>query len=75
VFLGHQSQQTSEASSGGKTPKWGDTLIFQNSGDLDLRVEVWDTDLSDNAMIVGSGSVNLTKIMNIGGGGAASKIK
>jgi hypothetical protein len=37
-------------------------------------VEVWDTDLSDNTMIVGSGSVNLTKIINIGGGGAASKI-
>ena len=73
MFLGHSSHQTSPSNSGGKTPKWGETLVFQNTGDLDLRVEVWDVDLSDNPLMIGSGSVNLTKIMNIGGEGAASK--
>jgi Ca2+-dependent lipid-binding protein len=75
IFLGQQVQQTSTCSHGAKNPKWGDTLVFSNTGDQELRIEVWDNEMSSNkSQLIGLGSVNLSKIMTHGVGTSSKNI-
>lgn len=38
IFLGQQVHETLVCSQGGRNPKWGDTLLFTNTGDIDIRI-------------------------------------
>jgi Ca2+-dependent lipid-binding protein len=63
--------RTAVCQNGGKTPRWGETFRLANSGDQNLRVEVWDYDTIGNDDLIGAGAVNIPNAIGQGGGNSS----
>jgi len=72
MYLGGQCQQTNICHNGGKSPTWSSMLTFSNSGDMNLRIEVWDYDAIGNDDLVGIGNLNLMSVMQQGSGNSGN---
>lgn len=58
--------RTQTCHNGGKHPHWGETFTFNDCGDQNLRVEIWDFDTIGNDQFIGAGSLNLMAAMSGG---------
>lgn len=67
ITLGGERKRTMTCHEGGRHPRWGDTFMFNNmSGDMMLKIEIWDKDTFSPDDLVGSGNLNLMQVMNTG---------